>query len=213
MALRTLVKISGVNNLSDARYCAGMGVEMLGFSLEAENPNFVNPERYQEIVGWLSGVKFVAEFETSDLQRMNTILEEYPIHALQIARTDVLAEIKKRQDDSGIRSLTLIFKISLAETPLNQIEEILEKYQSAVKYFLIENEQNSPISSEDVAFIEKLAKKYPILLGYGISEKNISLMLANISPRGIALRGGNEIAPGLKDFDELSGILEAIEED
>lgn len=34
MALKTFVKISGVNNLSDARYCAGMGVNQLGFNIE-----------------------------------------------------------------------------------------------------------------------------------------------------------------------------------
>ena len=32
--LKTLIKVSNINNLSDARYCAGMGVEMLGFSMD-----------------------------------------------------------------------------------------------------------------------------------------------------------------------------------
>ena len=41
MGLKTLVKVSEVNNLSDARYCAGMGVEMIGFSLDENHPKFI----------------------------------------------------------------------------------------------------------------------------------------------------------------------------
>ena len=66
MALKTFVKISAINNLSDARYCAGMGVDMLGFALEPTNPDSISPEKYTEIIGWLSGVKFVGEFEQSN---------------------------------------------------------------------------------------------------------------------------------------------------
>jgi phosphoribosylanthranilate isomerase len=31
MPLKTFVKVGCITNLSDARYCAGMGVDMLGF--------------------------------------------------------------------------------------------------------------------------------------------------------------------------------------
>ena len=44
--LKTIVKVSEVNNLSDARYCAGMGVEYIGFSMD--NVPF---EKYKEMRG------------------------------------------------------------------------------------------------------------------------------------------------------------------
>ncbi len=34
MSLNTFVYIRDVDNLSDARYCAGMGVDMIGFRLD-----------------------------------------------------------------------------------------------------------------------------------------------------------------------------------
>jgi phosphoribosylanthranilate isomerase len=52
MALKTLVKASEVNNLSDARYCAGMGVEMLGFCLDENHPKFIELARLREISVW-----------------------------------------------------------------------------------------------------------------------------------------------------------------
>ena len=48
MALKTFVKISGVNNLSDARYCAGMGVNQLGFNIEDKHPNYTDPQSFKE---------------------------------------------------------------------------------------------------------------------------------------------------------------------
>ena len=56
MALSTFVKIDGVTNLSDARYCAGMYVDVLGFNLEESSQKFLNPTQYEEITGWVSGL-------------------------------------------------------------------------------------------------------------------------------------------------------------
>jgi phosphoribosylanthranilate isomerase len=60
MLTRT-VKISNVTNLSDARYCAGMGVEMLGFSIDEDSPNYISPKKFEDICSWLAGVTLVAE--------------------------------------------------------------------------------------------------------------------------------------------------------
>ena len=57
MALKTFVKISSVNNLSDARYCAGMGVDIIGFDLHEGSDHYVSPSKFKEIERWISGVK------------------------------------------------------------------------------------------------------------------------------------------------------------
>ena len=70
--LRTKVKISAVTNLSDARYCAGMGVEWIGFSMDT-----VPAEKYGEIRGWLAGVQVVGETDAPDAE---TVLALSLIH-------------------------------------------------------------------------------------------------------------------------------------
>lgn len=78
MALRTFVKVSTISNLSDARYCAGMGVDLLGFCTIKGQDNYMDPARFQEIRGWVTGPKIVAEIyglrETDQIQR---IVEDY----------------------------------------------------------------------------------------------------------------------------------------
>lgn len=65
MALKTFVKISTVNNLSDARYCAGMYVNLMGFNLEEGNKDYMAPEKYQELTDWLSGLEYVGSLISS----------------------------------------------------------------------------------------------------------------------------------------------------
>jgi phosphoribosylanthranilate isomerase len=61
MPLKTVVKVGNISNLSDARYCAGMGVDMLGFRVLQGQENAIAPKLFQEIRGWVTGPKIVAE--------------------------------------------------------------------------------------------------------------------------------------------------------
>ena len=84
MALKTLVKISEVNNLSDARYCAGMRVAFLGFSLDKTNSRFISPSKFKEITKWVSGVAFVGEVAPPDLPKVDQLLASYTLDYLQL---------------------------------------------------------------------------------------------------------------------------------
>ena len=78
MALKTKVKINRITNLTDARYCSGMYVDILGFSLEEGAPNYISPIQFQEITGWIAGIDFAAEFTDSDAYTIERRLADYP---------------------------------------------------------------------------------------------------------------------------------------
>jgi phosphoribosylanthranilate isomerase len=72
MALKTTVKVGEINNLTDARFCAGMGVELLGFILKHPERKALSKEEYLSITGWLSGTQNIGEFvEASDEEILN----------------------------------------------------------------------------------------------------------------------------------------------
>ena len=48
MALKTSVIINEVINLSDARYCAGMGVDYIGFRIDENHDKYVDLENFNE---------------------------------------------------------------------------------------------------------------------------------------------------------------------
>jgi phosphoribosylanthranilate isomerase len=200
MALKTTVKINHVTNLSNARYCAGMGVEMIGFDLNKHHPNFVEAKKAQEIAGWLSGVSIVGELTHSP----EIVLADYPLDMLEINSPHLFHEFV----GSGA-PLLYRFAVDNVET-LAFAKEALESYRLSINYFLIES-YFLKIDQQVADLLKQLSEAYPLLIGFGVTATNVHEVLDYISPAGIALNGSPEISAGLKDFDELAEILEAIE--
>jgi len=202
MALKTVVKVSGITNLSDARYCAGMGVEFLGFSPEPNTPHFTELSKYKEIIGWVSGIKFVGEltkFPPSNLS-------EYNFDALQINNITLLPVLKKFEKP-------IFLEVNLIQkTDIPTFEKTAQKYKNDVTYFLLKSTE-LPID-EVTETLKKLCAEFPIILDFeGITPENTSEILSKIQPKGVGLQGGEEVSPGLRDFEGLADMLEALEEE
>ncbi len=205
MALKTFVKISNVNNLSDARYCAGMYVNLMGFSLEATNEYFVDPVKFKEITGWVSGMSFVGEFKTS---HPDTILETLGRYAeIETIQIEEEAHIQMLLNTS----YALILKKDVGSN--QELEDL-----SALAHTLGENNitlllEASSDFSPDVSLIKNLADRCQTLLGFGFDALNVEGIVEGTGVKGIAMKGGHELKPGIRDFDELADILEVLEED
>ncbi|RZS97078.1 phosphoribosylanthranilate isomerase [Cecembia calidifontis] len=205
MALRTFVKISSVNNLSDARYCAGMQVNLMGFNLEENNKNYTSPEKFREITDWLSGVEFVAEFESAHPDSILKKLSHYEGFQYIQIKEDIHVNLLA----NTAYSLILLKEIQ----NLNELEELIKKAPS-YNQFDITILLTSPLLEINNAFEEKikeLASICPVLLGFGLEAENVLQLIEKTGVKGIALEGGDEIKPGLKDFDDLAEILEILE--
>ncbi len=61
MALKTTVAVGNITNLSEARYCAGMGVQYLCFPAHR-----VDPKVFKEITGWVSGPTFIVDLSEAE---------------------------------------------------------------------------------------------------------------------------------------------------
>jgi phosphoribosylanthranilate isomerase len=205
MALKTFVKISSVNNLSDARYCAGMYVNVMGFALEENSPNYVSPQKFKELSDWISGVEFVAEFKETHPENILTILEDYD------GFTFIQIELEAHLEMLVNSSYGLIWKVDLDKE--GQLDEVMSKAESLKNggiVVLLEAE-NLKMDEQVIAKIRELAEKCDVLVGFDIHPDNVESLLENTRAKGIALKGGDEIKPGFKDFDELADILEVLE--
>jgi phosphoribosylanthranilate isomerase len=205
MALTTFVKISSINNLSDARYCAGMYVNQLGFQLDESSENYISPEKYKEITDWISGVEFVAEFENTHPENILDQVKKYSnISYLQL------------QEEAHLQLLVntgfgIIFKVIVNSQ--KDIEELVKKSVAFMDFdvtLLLESTSNV-LPNEWLDVLSDLSKKCQVLIGFGITSQNVNELIQTTGAKGIVLKGGTEIKPGLKDFDELSEILEVLE--
>lgn len=193
MALRTFVKVSGINNLSDARYCAGMEVNELGFNIEPNHENFTDPQKFKEMTDWLSGVEFVGEINSAETNLAETA-SEYELDALLINHINQI-------DDALATGL----KVSYHASSATEAQSAWERSNQKLDYLVISNQEHNDDDLKSMTF--------PLVLIDGFNAENLTECLQSISPKGIALKGGDEIRPGYKDFDELADILELLEID
>lgn len=204
MALKTFVKVSNVNNLSDARYCAGMYVNWMGFNLEDHSPNYTSPQKFQEITDWLSGPEYVGEFDNSHPDTILKTVANYDIRIIQI-REEVHLQML----------LNTSFRLMLKQTIRNHDDML---HLIAIAPSLHENdvvlllESDLPhLTAEMMDSIRHLSGQTDVLLGFGFTAETVEKVLDQTRVKGIALNGGDEIKPGLKDFEDLAGILEVLE--
>ena len=202
MALKTKVKVNRITNLTDARYCSGMYVDILGFSLEEGAPHYISPSQFQEITGWISGADYAAEFTDSDAYIIERRLADYPgINWIESSDLDILVQLKNLGKE-------LIYRVTMEE-----IESIFPKIdvlnQQHITLHLTSTENKLSIDNEII--IKELASKVKLFLGFGINPENASLLAEIPGLAGLAMDGGDEIKPGLRDFDQLASILENLE--
>ena len=198
--LKTFVKVSNITNLSDARYCAGMGVEILGFVMDENSTEYVSPKKFEEIKGWVAGVKIVGETQSADYQVVTKLLEVYKIDFLQISEPSLLPKITNL-------GKPIILQLDFDSAFL---KENLENYSKFVEMFLITGDELSDLARYEM---KEIAQNYNVLLGFGITENNIEEILGDTLLKGIALKGSEELRPGFQDFAELMEILEKLEID
>lgn len=193
MALKTLVKVGKISNLSDARYCAGMNVDLLGFRVVAGQDHYVSPELFKEIRGWFSGPGIVAEaYGIEKNEDLPAIIQQYLPDYIEVSLQDLLK----------IHSPSSTFILSTTVEELAAQENVIAPYRNQISKVII------PASTKK-ELIAELTRSYKVMLSAD-AETPLDALL-NIGIKGIALQGSAEEKPGLKNYDSLSTILEQLE--
>lgn len=193
--LKTLVKVSSITNLSDARYCAGMGVDLLGFPLQD-----ISVEKFTEIRNWLAGVQIVGEFSTHQSDVIIAKVEEY--------KPDVL-EIDTKVNLVAIQNIT-IPKILRVNIDTDNLPTVFAASAPYVSQFLLVGENPDSLAGMEGS-VEIWSAQYPIILGLEIPESDLEEWVEQSSIKGIGLKAGDEARPGFRDFTDLMNILEKLE--
>ena len=184
MPLKTFVKVGSISSLSEARYCAGMGVDLLGFRVIQGQDNYLSAAKFQEIRGWVAGPEIVAEiYGITTAAELETVLTDYKPDYLEMgpAELELLGE------------LPMPFILS----DVDHINDLVLPQQPA---FLLLKELKPGFS------------RYRCLLEVQAYDQ-VQQVFSIPYFAGIALKGSPEIRPGLKDYDEMAEILEKLDVD
>lgn len=211
MPLITQLKMGAVNNLSDARCAAGFDAAFLGFCLDPEDNHFIPPEQIQQIINWIDGPEIVGEFGKQQAEKINQLATELNFKYIQLNYYDPDFQFESI-DLPIIQTLNVI-----SEKDYQKTENLFNSLASKVQFFLLSidvKNQNGKSILNDKEFMLRLSdwcKNYKLMLDFPFNRHNILEIVKKTSAFGINIKGGNELKPGYRDFDELIEMIELLE--
>ena len=196
--LRTTILIRRVTNLSDARYCAGMGVELLAFPLSG--PEALTPEAIRELAGWTAGVTLVGEVDASGRSAadLNALAEAAQLQMLLLTG-----------DVSELTLAELNYPI-IREVKLANLDAL--PMFGEVSYALLTGLTEADLDDPHLP-TRLIEAPVPVLLAIANPSARMVRGALEWLPTlaGLALDGGAETRPGVRDFGPLGEALEALE--
>jgi phosphoribosylanthranilate isomerase len=192
---KTKIKVNDIQNLTDARYFAAMGVDYLGFCCNPGSETFCSLAKIKEITDWVEGPQFVLQFQGfQSEQEIKSVINTGLGHALHFgvfATYDINFELP-------------IFK-----------EFIFENINKDTNF-----DCDFPILRSDIDW-EKITEKDKIKLSEILVSKHCFLdfkwqtsslkdLIQQLPSFGLILKGGSEERIGVKTFDDLDDIFEIL---
>ena len=68
-------------------------------------------------------------------------------------------------------------------------------------------------SAETLAALQQIARERPLWLGPGLLPERARDLATQLPLAGLSFPSGDEVKPGLRDFDQLEAVFEALESD
>jgi phosphoribosylanthranilate isomerase len=185
MSLVTRVKVGNITSLSEARYCAGMGVDFLGFRL---GKNGLTGQAYQDIIGWISVPNLVLEAHRDTSLTLEDITTNFPGHYI---------EINKQQLSwlPSPHSFILCLKTSEWASVAPEI-----KGKPNIAFIELERDDDSQPS----------ISTYPVMLRVNNTRELEDALQSHAA--AISLDGSPEQKPGLMDYGFVGEVLENLSE-
>lgn len=176
------VLVTHITNLTEARYCAGMEVDFLGF------PGTLEPALLRDIRSWVVGPSFWIEAAVA------AELAAHPHEDGYILSHALAAELSEK----GHLPARWMVRVTAAEVP----DLLARTWQPT--YVLLD----TPAAS-DSEVPRALCQRFAVLIL--AEDGGVVANVHEWGAQGIYLLGDDEERPGLRDFDFLSRMFEVLE--
>ncbi|UBM59436.1 hypothetical protein LAG90_02030 [Marinilongibacter aquaticus] len=181
--LKKEVLVSELSNLSDARYCAGMGVQFLSFELNENHPSHIGFKKMVEIKNWLMGPQIGGRLEHWS--------EDIPFDELQL---DFLI-INKVSDLDKARSKAAQVMLEVDHNELSMIN--LHEFDHVILHELPEEKP----------------EHFSVFYAIEIDAENWEDVVESDDFEKLVLKGNHEERPGFSQYEQLMDVLEALEDE
>jgi len=198
------IKLSNINNLSDARFAAAVGIDYIGFCFDADDASYIPPVKAKEIFEWTSGINIVAEFGEQRIDEIKDISELLSVDFIELCNTIL-------PDKLATFQIPIIKKIDLDKFDKVSLISEIEAYKKTCYAFHLFSASGKEDFYKDT--LKVLCEYNLVIWGLPLTLTNTKNIIDFYKPFALNISGGNEEKPGIKDFDEMNDWLDNLRMD
>lgn len=203
------LKICGITNLEDARFCAGAGADYLGFIQHEDSPRYVAPAQVAKINEWIHGPKPVGVFVNTPPDDVNRLADDAGFELVQLHGTE------PPEDCAQIERPIMKAMRVVHDASAEQLRQAMKPYRDHVDYFLLDTHDTNLWGGTGESFNWRIARdlssEFPLFLAGGISADNVEEAVQTMQPLGVDLSSSIESAPGQKNFAKMEQFFEVFD--
>jgi phosphoribosylanthranilate isomerase len=200
------IKICGVTNIKDARACAELGANMIGFNFYPQSPRYIEPEIARRIIEAIPpGVRAVGVFVDASLEEIREVADTAGLRCVQLhghASPDMCRGLA--HEFRVIRTFSMDFQFRPGEVSLfGDCDVLVDAHHPNLR-------GGTGLTCDwPAARAARSFARFLILSG-GLTEQNVAEAIATVSPHAVDVCSGVESTPGVKDHRALENFIRAV---
>jgi len=188
----TKIKICGITNAEDARFCAEAGADFLGFIFVPRSPRYVAPER---VAGMgVRGTKMVGVFRDEEPSRIREIAALVGLDYVQLHGSE-------SEDDIAAIGVPVIRAF--------RVDDALPDTRTSAEWVMFDSGGGTG-RTFDWTLLANVPREKPFFLAGGITPGNVRSAIETVRPDAIDVASGVESRPGVKDHDKVRALIEEV---
>jgi phosphoribosylanthranilate isomerase len=200
------VKICGVTNMKDARACAELGVNMIGFNFCRQSPRYIEPKVARRIIDAIpSGACAVGVFVDASVEEIWNTAQATGIRCVQLHgypspdKCSALAH-----EFRVIRAFATHREFRPEEVSLFGDCDVLVDAHHPTLY------GGTGLTCDWLAARTIRSFARFLILSGGLNERNVGQAIATVAPHAVDVCSGVETTPGAKEHSALENFISAV---
>lgn len=201
------IHATAISNLTDARYFAAKEVDALGFFLEDGSDAFIDPSVMKAIKEWIQGPALAGWFERSSQEHIAEAVRFFGLDAAVIHQ-----QIFSDTDTSALKDTSWSLWVPFMATHQVQVEHFSHPPDSLIldaRGLKWTDVKDGMLEGSALADICRRRPTYLFCDDLDASTLESFQALAPLT--GFCLSGGAEEKVGVKSFDDLEDLFDAME--
>jgi phosphoribosylanthranilate isomerase len=200
------IKICGITNVKDARACAELGANMIGFNFYSQSPRYIEPKVARRIIEAIPpGVCAVGVFVDASAEEIRNIGDAAGVRCVQLhGRTSPDTCSKLAREFRVIRAFSTDPQFRPKEVSLfGDCDVLVDAHHHSLR-------GGTGLTCDwRAARTTRSFARFLILSG-GLTEQNVDQAIATVLPHAVDVCSGVESAPGVKDHRALRNFIRAV---